>query len=152
MGLESQFYFAYGSNLYTSRMKERCPDAKFYSRASLLDHQLTFPRIGSLLNCGVAGVAPAIGDCVEGVVYHVSESDITKLDEFEGVAEGAYRRELVTVILPNQAPCTVWIYQATPEEQRLPPSKQYLMFIIQGAEEHGLSGAYVEKLKRIATI
>src|SRR5512138_3517065 len=96
-------YFAYGSNLDFAQMKGRCPSASFVGKAILPDHRLVFPR-GSRKMGGVAGVAPAKGKEVWGVVYTITESDLSLLDDIEGFdterskALNAYNRKIITVV------------------------------------------------------
>src|SRR5690606_16086252 len=86
-------YFAYGSNTSTEQMLERCPGAGDPVPAVLRDHAwLCNER-------GVATIVPVAGREVHGVVWRVTEAHLERLDVFEGVAAGRYRRSTVTVHL-----------------------------------------------------
>lgn len=143
-------YFAYGSNLCPTQMTRRCPSARVRGRACLHDHQLTFPRRSTRWQGqGVAGLLPASGETVHGVVYQLAEDDLHTLDRFEGVAAGHYTRSARTVDwidrpqppIPNDEP--VWTYLATPQPGwPFAPSDQYLDTILQGVRSHRLGKHY----------
>jgi hypothetical protein len=84
-------------------MKHRCPSAEFYGIAVLLDHQLAFTRYSKGRDCGVADAIPQKGSCVWGVVYEISDQEISPLDKSEGFrsgrAENAYVRQTVRVLM-----------------------------------------------------
>jgi gamma-glutamylcyclotransferase (GGCT)/AIG2-like uncharacterized protein YtfP len=80
-------YFAYGSNLCESRMKQRCPSARFRCRALLKHHCLAFTRTSKTGN-GTADVLPSIDSDVWGVVYDIDDSELPQLDRAEGYHPG----------------------------------------------------------------
>ena len=83
-------YFAYGSNLCVRQMARRCPDARDPRPAVLGDHDW-------LINeRGVATVEPFAGNDVHGVLWQLSDHDLTTLDSAEGVPV-RYRRDRLTV-------------------------------------------------------
>src|SRR6266481_7272980 len=85
-----RLYFAYGLNMHRAEMAERCPNAVLQGIARLDRHEF-------LINArGVATVVPA-RSFVYGVLWTVSASDETRLDRFEGVEFGFYRKRGVTV-------------------------------------------------------
>ena len=115
-------YFAYGSNLNITQMKQRCPDSAGVSTAVLDGYQVverTYADIGP-------------GECVNGALYEISENDLAELDLYEGYPEyytrqevmvsdnsGTYRKALVYIMteewgIPNafarheELPSTLW--------------------------------------------
>lgn len=142
-------YFAYGSNMLEERLQARCPSATCRGVGSLEDHTLVFPRRSEVLKCGVAGVQAATGERVFGVVYHLSAADLRRLDQFEGTSSGAYQREEVDILLPDGSTQRAFVYIATDTGRRYRPSREYLGFLIEGAEEHNLPPEYVERLRRV---
>lgn len=148
MNLKKHLYFAYGSNLKFSQMKKRCPGAEFVSKAKKINHILCFPIISSKRrNSGVASIKKSNGNVVEGVVYRISEGDLSKLDEFEAVGK-RYKRKKVYIIKPDNLKKLVWTYFAiSRHEKNFNPSKEYLGLILSGAREHKLSKNYIEKIK-----
>ena len=141
-------YFAYGSNLCTRQMSERCGSWRLLTRAALPGFRLSFPRRSEERDGGgVAGVTADAGAAVQGVVYELSEEDLAKIDDFEGVPED-YTRERVRVRAPESGELEVWTYFAVPQaEGPFAPSRAYLDSIIEGAREHGLPAPYVAALE-----
>lgn len=97
-----QPYFAYGSNLDVTQMTRRCPDASDPRPAALADHDW-------LINeRGVATVEPLDGARVHGVLWQISDHDLTVLDSAEGVPV-RYRRDRMTVET-DDGPAEAWVY------------------------------------------
>ena len=144
-------YFAYGSNMNIEQMRERCPSARPVAKATLIGYRFDFSRKSDRWNGGVAGILPASTGAVEGVVYEVSAEDLSVLDGYEGVGNGRYRREAMTVQLQDGTRVAAWTYFANQEPGGpFPPSKEYLDTIISGAREHNLSGEYIDQLIDLA--
>jgi len=134
-----QPYFAYGSNLDVTQMTRRCPDATQPRRATLADHDW-------LINeRGVATVEPLDGAAVHGVLWLVSDHDLTVLDSAEGVPV-RYRRDRMTVDT-DDGPAEAWVY-VDPRVEPGAPRPGYLERIIDGATHHGLPERWVEYLHR----
>lgn len=132
-------YFAYGSNLCVQQMAARCPDAREPRRAVLCDHDW-------LINeRGVATVEPFTGSEVHGVLWDVSERDLTVLDSAEGVPV-RYRRDRLTVHTDSGA-APAWVY-IDPRVTLGPPRDGYLTRIIDGAVHHGLPQRWIDFLRR----
>lgn len=150
-------YFAYASNLDPVQMRQRCPQHRVVGLAVLADHRLVFPRFSADWQGGVAGVALAHGEKVWGVVYELTESDLSALDRYEGwKAPGDqhnhYDRETVTLELVRPDDGSVprrlraLTYVARPSNPS-PPSRRYLQAILRGARHHRLPEDYVERLE-----
>src|SRR5947208_12969770 len=69
-------YFAYGSNMDSTQMKERCPSAKFVCRAKLPSHRLAFTLRSCRRGCGVADILRDEAKDVWGVVYELPENEL----------------------------------------------------------------------------
>lgn len=132
-------YFAYGSNLCMRQMARRCPDAVDPRPATLADHDW-------LINeRGVATVEPAAGAVVHGVLWRVSDHDLTVLDSAEGVPV-RYRRDRLQVHTAA-GPDPAWVY-IDPRVEPGPPRPGYLERIIDGARHHGLPQRWLDFLHR----
>jgi len=49
-------YFGYSSNMDETRMRERCPSARFLFKAKLAGFRLAFTRSSTTNRCGVADI------------------------------------------------------------------------------------------------
>ncbi|MDP9166063.1 MAG: poly-gamma-glutamate hydrolase family protein [Actinomycetota bacterium] len=134
-----QPYFAYGSNLDVTQMLRRCPDATDPRAATLADHDW-------LINeRGVATVEPLAGAHVYGVLWQISDHDLTVLDSAEGVPV-RYRRDRM-VVQTADGPTEAWVYV----DHRVEPGAArpgYLERIIDGAVHHGLPQRWLDYLRR----
>lgn len=126
-------YFAYGSNLDRTQMRERCPHSKYVGWGYLNHHRLEYVGQSSRWGGGVATVVPHRGERVPGYLYFVTPSDLTSLDRYEGVPR-IYRRKVVSVKLGDQPGTTkAYTYHRVDGAVPRPPSPSYLA-IIQDAQ------------------
>ena len=88
---------------------------------------------------------------VEGILYEIRDSDIRKLDRYEGYPNH-YDRINITVKLNNGQEVSAVTYVANPDKTcyGLKPSKEYLDHLLAGKDY--LSPEYFEKLKATETI
>lgn len=132
-------YFAYGSNLCVTQMAQRCPDALDPVPARLDDHDWLINQRG------VATVEPFAGAQVHGVLWQVSDHDLTALDSAEGVPV-RYRRDRL-IVHTADGPAAAWVYI----DHRVdpgPPRPGYLERILDGAMHHQLPHRWIEFLRR----
>jgi gamma-glutamylcyclotransferase len=153
-------YFAYGSNMDGRQMEQRCPVARFLCVARLADHRLAFTRYSRERGCGVADIIPKAGECVWGVVYELSESDLSRLDCYEGYKPGshaqgnAYNREKVAVFAGGRAGEVLSAYAYVVSAKRHdapPPSQAYLRHLLCGARRWRLPESYIRCLEAVRT-
>jgi gamma-glutamylcyclotransferase (GGCT)/AIG2-like uncharacterized protein YtfP len=150
-------YFAYGSNLDFTQMRQRCPSVQFVAVAKLPKHRLDFTRKSTTRDCGVADVVPDETTNVWGVVYDIAETDFGKLDSSEGFRPGrplnanAYNREQCHVSRDGSEnqPLVVWIYVANRQDNPPLPNAAYKKLIVEGAKHWHLPADYIAQLERI---
>lgn len=145
-------YFAYGSNMSDEQIQERCPSHRFVCVAELRGYRLAFTRYSQKRRCGVADVVPAPGSSVWGVVFEMSDADMSALDVHEGVnaKPPAYVRKDVQVLASDGTALdsvTYEVFAKAPEPY--PPSAQYLGLITAGARKWGLPDFYQARLAAI---
>ncbi|MEX2557195.1 MAG: gamma-glutamylcyclotransferase [Actinomycetota bacterium] len=140
-------YFAYGSNMDPMQMSSRAPEARALGAARLAGWRLTFTRDSPSWGGGVGHIEPDVADEVWGVLWDATEADMTALDEYEGIAGGAYVRDSVTVT-HNGYKVEAIVYLAVPRGFKR-PSKRYIAALVRGAEAHGLPAGYVERLRAL---
>jgi len=125
-------YFAYGSNLDLPQMKRRCPSSKLISKGSLSGYRLTFNRFSSGWGGGVADVIQEQGYEVWGLVFEISDSDLERLDRYEGCYKeqtSLYERWKAVIDIPNGQVCDVWVYTVVEKQKFVPPTSEYLQII-----------------------
>jgi hypothetical protein len=128
-------YIAYGSNMCRAQMAQRCPGATLLGVASLPGKRFLINREG------FATLVPAPAAQAYGLVWTLNEADERSLDLYEGVAEGAYRKE--SVILAEHGEVLIYIAaDATPGA----PHAAYLNIILAAALAAALPLAYQAEL------
>lgn len=99
----------------------------------------------SIFERGYATIAPSIDRSVEGGLWWVTDSDVSALDHYEGVASGFYRREVVVIETPDgQRDCVVYIAD---REEDGAPNPGYLELVVDGARWFDLSASHIAELE-----
>ncbi|MCY4642760.1 MAG: gamma-glutamylcyclotransferase [Gammaproteobacteria bacterium] len=136
--MSHSLYFAYGSNLLTNRLVDRCPSAQYYASACVDDFALEFSKNSKKDGSGKATFIPSHGQRLYGAVFEMETSELEQLDRVES---GYYREDSFKVCLVATGTSkTVKTYIA-PEKSRNPdlkPFDWYLALIVAGAMEHKL--------------
>lgn len=144
------FYFAYGSNLDLSQMRRRCPESVPVGVAALAGHRLDFTRYSSHWQGGVADVVVDASYEVWGLVYRLSEPDLSLLDRYESYPQG-YDRVQVTVQMTTQSVMeSVWVYHVAQKRPFMPPHAKYLGIIQAAADRWNFPLHYRRHLEQIA--
>jgi gamma-glutamylcyclotransferase len=146
----SEWYFAYGSNLWIDQMTERTgpirkgADAPRVAR--LANHRVVFNMHGGDGHVFANIMSP--GEGVLGVVYRCSPESLRQLDTYEQ----GYERGHVQVVLENGERLDAVTYFAKPAHvgNCSQPSAAYLQRILDGARQHGLPSAYIQGLEAMA--
>ena len=132
-------YFAYGSNIDTSQMLYRCPDAEWIAVGSVTGRKF---HINSR---GVATIVPLQDGTVYGVLWELSAADERALDRYEGVARNLYQKQEVAVLLKDGQRANALVYLAVDEELGSPRAG-YLEAIVAAARSAGFPPEYVQEL------
>jgi gamma-glutamylcyclotransferase (GGCT)/AIG2-like uncharacterized protein YtfP len=146
-----QWYFAYGSNLLVAQMEARTGRVRRAIHSRLQGYCFAFNnRDGN--GETYANIVPDPAAEVWGVAYLCDAEAILKMDEFEGVADGCYRRIPVTVETDSggQIEATAYIAGESFVGEPGNPSREYLGRIVSGARQHGLPVGYVEMIEELA--
>ena len=136
-------YFAYGSNLYSQRMRERVPSAAARGVARLDGHRLALDKPGRD-GTAKANLRPASGVSVWGVVWALDAAHWPALD----ACERGYRRIEVTVRLGDVETAAATYASELCTESPF-PSRAYKRFLVEGAREHGLPPHWVDLLEAL---
>lgn len=137
-------YFAYGSNMDSSQMSERCPSAKKRGQGILIGHRLVFNRKGDYVEGGVASVVPDPARNVHGIVYELQTEDLKRLDDAE--IKTSYHR-LTKSILEEEGDFAACQTYVTFPEGAMDADQGYLERLIAAARVAGLPREYVEELE-----
>ena len=142
-------YFAYGSNMDWTRMKERCPSAKFISTAKLTNYKFAITH-RCMAGTGVSDIVRSEGSEVWGVVYQIDELDIGNLDRAEGYRPGREKNSYKRIEMhvdkdgDSKQPLDVFTYVVTGKENDVPnPSLEYKKHIVDGARYWKLPEQYI---------
>ncbi len=130
-------YFAYGSNLLTGRLADRCPSAQYYATACIDGLEIEFSKESREDRSGKATLVPSHGHRLYGVVYEVELIELETLNRIESGYD--LKNDFKVPLLDTETPLTVKTYIA-PEQSRKPglkPFDWYLALIVAGAVEHG---------------
>ncbi|HPE78433.1 MAG TPA: gamma-glutamylcyclotransferase [Gammaproteobacteria bacterium] len=146
------YYFAYGSNMSSQRLRQRVPSARVVTVASLRGHRLAFHKSGrdGSAKCDAAP-SPHAGDLVFGVVYVIDRAHKAQLDTAEGLGKG-YDERTVTLDCAGSTTMTAFTYCATLVDPDLKPFDWYHEHVLRGAREHGLPAAYVAAIAAVESI
>lgn len=144
------YYFAYGSNMSTSRLRERVPSAEALGCFALGGHDLRFHK-SSKDGSGKcdAYFTKITVDIIYGVLYKIDPKEKPALDKAEGLGYG-YNQKEITVTASDGSLITAITYVATKIDNNLKPYSWYVNHVLVGAREASLPPQYIEV--KIATI
>ena len=145
-------YFAYGSNMASSQMADRCPGALCLGVARLPDYRLAFDAWSNRRGGLVADVLPAPGSEVWGVLWEVTDEHTEALDRYEGVARGQYRRATVRAEPTDGGEVEVFAYVICDPGEDGPTTDAYRDILLEGAREHGLPPEWVKAIENVPTL
>ncbi|QDU64710.1 hypothetical protein Pan216_56010 [Planctomycetes bacterium Pan216] len=145
-------YFAYGSNMFSRRLRKRLDSVIVIGTAILRRHRLTFHKRGRD-GSGKCNVVPSAhpDDHVHGVLYLIGDPEtIHDLDEIE---RGYERRHVVIEHHASGVEERATCYFAEPDviDDELIPFGWYRDFVLAGAHEHDLPPGYRKALSAIPT-
>jgi gamma-glutamylcyclotransferase len=133
-------YFAYGSNLWRQQMFRRCPDHHEIGAGLLTEWRWI------ITTRGYASIVVSEGDYVLGTVYELSETDVRNLDRFEGVAQGNYCNDMISVEVNGRGlNCLVYIDPVTEEGK---PKDEYIARINNGIRDAEFPEEYITRYLR----
>ena len=128
-------YFAYGSNMAISQMRQRCPGCRRLGKASLPGYEWI------ITTRGYANVVAHADAIVEGILYELTRDDEEALDRYEGVATGCYDKAAKTVSF-GEEPVEAMVY-IDPITDEGVPRDEYVGRMVRAISEANLSPRYV---------
>ncbi|WP_031336569.1 gamma-glutamylcyclotransferase family protein [Rhodopseudomonas sp. B29] len=145
-------HFAYGADMNPEQIAERCSGAKVVAVARLPDYALSFHGQSQVWDGGEEAAVPRPGCHLYGVVYRLSPSDADRLDAAQGVrlnGTGGYFHYPADVIGLDGNRWNVVLHKKDVLREFRSPSREYLDFIVAGAQFHRLPVDYIEGLRAI---
>lgn len=146
-------YFAYGSNMSLSRLRERVPSAEPVGCFSLGCHDLRFHKTSKdgSGKCDAYFTSDA-GDMIYGVLFKINPIDKSALDKAEGLGHG-YDEKEVSVTAQDGSKVRATTYIATKIEESLKPYSWYVNHVLIGATQSSLPSDYIEaKIKSVDVV
>lgn len=149
MSADSFVTFAYGSNMFTARIRERCPSARVIGVAELRGYELRWHKVSKKDGSGKCDIVAVDtpNASVFGVLYEIAVHDKTALDRAEGL--GAGYEEIKIEVDCGGRQVTAKAYRATNINPSLRPYTWYRALVIAGAKEHGLPARYIAGLESV---
>lgn len=142
------YYFAFGSNLDETQIKERCPESELFGVAVLKNYRLDFTIYSKKRLCGCADIIKDEGNEVWGLIFVLSEKDLQQLDIFEGTPN-YYRRIKVDVIDGAGKSIEVYTYEVANKLPFQAPSSQYFDIIKNASKKLNFPKSYQDLLNNI---
>jgi cation transport regulator ChaC len=137
-------YFAYGSNMLSSRIKKRVASAKAIGRAALYDWCVTFSK-KSKDGSGKANLFQKTGFITWGCLYEIDVNEISKLDK----AEKGYVRTKMIVMKDDKKTAEAETYISDNLTDNPIAFDSYKQMLTSGAVEHNLPIEYILYLQQL---
>lgn len=147
----SFLYFAYGSNMLSSRLIARCPSARVIGTAIAANHVLEFSKMSNDGSGKATLVSQSSAIHTPGVLFEIDAGERDALDKFEGAGKGYDRTDEFSVTM-NEETVNATTYLASATQSDLLPFDWYLAVVIAGALEHELGGDHHNLLLAIARV
>lgn len=144
-------YFAYGSNMFTKRLRARVPSANPIGIGYVEAHQLRWhkkSKDGSG-KCDICSTGNR-RHLVHGVIFEIAHTEKPKLDRAEGLGNGYEEKEVGVKTSSGLVPAVA--YYATSIDEQLRPYEWYKRYVVEGAIEHDLPESYVKELRIIEAV
>lgn len=134
-------YFAYGSNMDTGQMHDRCPDSRPITNAEIAGFRF-------IINSrGVATIVQDDSSIVYGVLWETTPEDEARLDQYEGVKHGTYSKSYLRVMTEDGGQTKALVYIAADNVEG-EPRNGYMRRILEAAENMGLPETYIAELNK----
>ena len=137
-------YFAYGSNMLSTRLRERVQSATFYARGFLRGKTVSFNK-RSTDSSGKANLVDSPDAVAWGIIYEIDDGDMPTLDRIER----GYDRCLVQICRPDGDPVEAVAYVSNNLTNDPIAYESYKQYLLSGAREHNLPQDYIAELEQL---
>lgn len=141
------YYFAYGSNLLTVRIRARIPSARIETAAALAGFRMVFNKRGADGSAKCNILPGDESDAVHGVIWRISVAEKAALDAVEGPAYYTWWHMLPAA--GRDYPVFTYVTRPGMTADDRKPYDWYRAFVIAGAREHRLPPEYVDTLHSV---
>lgn len=138
-------YFAYCTLLDRDEMARFCPNAVPGDTGHITGWRVTFAAYAP--DRGGCHLVSDPGHTVFGIVYELSDEEMTGLDTISGVPQGFYERIDVEVTTGDDHVTPAITYVIPNPSGPFRPSESYVRPILSGAGAVGLPAGYVAELE-----
>lgn len=142
-------YFAYGSNMSSSRLRHRVPSARAIGRGALAGYRLAWHKRGSDGSGKCDIVAGHSDDVVYGVLYRLSPEHKPRLDRAEGLGYSYAECRVEPRLMDEEGSISAITYYALKTDPTYIPFSWYRDHVLIGAREHGLPDHYVALIENV---
>ena len=142
-------YFAYGSNLFSARLRARVPSALVRSTGYLEGYTVRYNKrsVDGSGKCNV--VRTDENDRVYGVVYDFLVDEQAALDKHEGLGRGYHTEEIRVVTDNGETGAYTYVADESAVDNSLRPYSWYKEFVVKGARQHPLPDEYIAQLESV---
>lgn len=155
MNTGNVLYFAYGSNADPERFRSRVGPWSSRQLAWLDDYRLRFANSVRSEGGGGAVVDECEGAVVDGVLFEISEEQMTAMDreEFDPTRDQAGSGRRLSLDVRTAAGIVrAELYSVEDDGGRCAPSAVYLGHILTGLEAAGHSNEVLERVRAVAEL
>lgn len=134
------YYFAYGSNMNYEKISRRCRQPIFQGQALLRGYKF-------IINAqGASTIIPDIDSEVYGILWQIRNIDEKRLDKYEAIDQGIYKKIFVNVESKNIKLANAFTYI---HSNNIPGSglSEYVEDIVLIAMKHKLPDKYIFELQ-----
>ena len=151
--MKSMLYFAYGSNMFSARMKDRISTSVVKDSGFLYEHKLAFHKVGRLDGTGKcdAHYTGMPADSLIGVLYKIDSDHRVLLDRIEGCGNGYERKDIAVKTFSGNI-VTAFTYCGTKINPDLKPFHWYKRHVLAGAKENDFPDEYITLIESIESI
>jgi gamma-glutamylcyclotransferase (GGCT)/AIG2-like uncharacterized protein YtfP len=143
MHTSMELYFAYGSNMSRRRLASRIAGTRSLGRARVDGWRLRFDKPGRD-GTGKANLVEEPAAHAWGVIYELPATEWAVLDRFEP----GYRRQALRVAIDARSvEAQAYLFTTRIGAPPSAPNPEYLAHLLEGAREHELPVAHVERIR-----
>lgn len=145
--------FMYCEWIDDERVRRSMPNAKMLDRVRLPNHRLVFTTFVEDSDKTERGsgchMEPSPGDVVHGLMFDLTEEEVSTAERLSRVAEGRYTGQTFRVVDSHGEEHDAVAYVIKHPIGSSTPSDEYRDHMLVGARKHEFPGEYLSMLERI---